>query len=253
MDESTKRSLSNFTMQLYSCFSYSQLSDLIKQNEDMDNPYLYQSSGQWCLTKNYYDEALPFFKKAILYGVDFPNKFWNTQMTDSIGSSIAKILTLYETNYNEKPIINLFILGFCYLSKCIDLLKVNAFESLENRADLFMYTSNKITCEVIPMGVLPQVFAISDLYKSAQGLNKNGYTVEAREKINSAVSLHNWLEDISVAGKDADEYTLEEIANIGEKRHENLFESFRKKLMNNEYSLNNNELSQIFDSLSQKY
>jgi|TARA_Y100000310_G_C20680319_1_gene815531 hypothetical protein len=252
MDEITKKQISNFTMELYSCNSYSKLLNLIDQYENMDNPYLYQSSGQWCLVKNYSNEAIPLFSKAIQYGINFPNKFWGTQMADSIGSAISKILTSYSTDYTKKPIINLFIQGYCYLSNCIDILNLNAFESLENRADLLIYSSNEITCEIVPMGVLPQVYTITDLYKSAQGLNKNGYSVEAREKLNAATNLHGWLEDISVAGRDADEYSLEEIVKIGEKRHSNLFESFRRKLLNNEFKLTTNDLNQITNSLSIK-
>jgi len=252
MIESAKKRIADYTMQLYSCNSYAALVNIVKENEDLDNPYLYQAAGQWCLLKNYYETALPYFKKAILYGCNFPNKIWNTQMADSVGSSISWILTSYKTNYVEKPITNLFIMGYCYLTNCINLLGDSAFESLSNRASLMIDVSGTIKPENIPMFHLPQVYAISDIYKSALGLNKHGFTTEAQEKFAYAVNLHEWLEDISVAGKDADDYTINEIVEIGDSRHQHLFKLFQNKLLNNEYLINELELNQIFDSLSEK-
>lgn len=252
MDELTKRQIASYTMQLYSCNSYAVLVNIVEENESLNNPYLYQAAAQWCLLKNLYKEALPYFKKAILYGCEFPNKIWNTQMADSVGSSISWILTSYQTDFTEKPITNLFIMGYCYLTNCINLLGDSAFESLSNRASLMMDISRAIIPESIPMFHLPQVYAISDIYKSSLGLNQHGYTNEAQEKLTYAISIHEWLEDISVAGKDADEYTIQEIVEIGTARHQYLFDLFKKKLLNNEYRINKKELNQIFDSLTKK-
>ena len=55
-----------------------------------------------------------------------------------------------------------------------------------------------------------------------------------------------------MAGKDADEYTIQEIVEIGEARHQSLFKLFRKQLLNNEYLIEIQELNQIFNSLSAK-
>jgi hypothetical protein len=252
MDELTKNQIMRYTRQLYSCNSYTFFLDIVKENENMDNPYVYQAAGQWCIQHNYYEEALPYFKKAILYGCEFPNKIWNTQMADAVGSSIAMVLTLYRTDYDERTLTNLFIMGYCYLTNCINLLGVQAYESLSNRASLLIDTSNAMHSADMPMFNIPHVYAISDIYKSSIGLVGVGFESEARDKLSYVADLHEWLEDITVAGRSADEYTIQELVEIGEDRHRYLFEKFEKKLLNNEYLINEMELDQILNSLSRK-
>jgi len=253
MDAITQQKIISFSQKLYTCRDSYDIEELVDEFKSLDNPYVYQAAAQTCLSLNEYDDALPLFKKAITYGLNFPNKYWGTQMSDALGSSMSKILTLFKIGHSGKSIENLYVLGYCYLSNCIEQLGENAFESYQERANLVNYTPQSIKNEIMPMGALFQVYAISDYYFSGQGFRNNGHSSESYKIINTATELHDYLEDISVAGKDADEYSLEEIVEIGKKRHEQLFNSLEKDLKKNKYSINGSELNKIFNLLERKY
>ena len=78
----------------------------------------------------------------------------------------------------------------------------------------------EITHKYLNIGLHNQVMAISDFYKASIGYRKNGYKEDANNALQNAIIKHEWLEDISVSGKDADEYTIENIAKIGSQRND---------------------------------
>ncbi len=90
------------------------------------------------------------------------------------------------------------------------------------------------------MSTIIDPFVISDLYFASQATDspyQNAY--------HDAKKLHNNLDDITIAGKDADDYSLEEMAQLGEKRHFALFETLEKKFMQKEFDLTDTELNSM--------
>ena len=250
LDATTQQKLVNFTNRLYTCRDSYDIEILVDEFKSINNPYFYQAAAQTCLSLNDYSNALPLFKKAISYGLNFSYKYWDDQVTtDAIGSSISKILTLFIVGNTGKAAENLYALGYCYLSKCIQQLGVSAFESYEARANLVNYTHPVIKNSIMPLFAISEVYAISDYFYSGAGLSRHGYSSEAYKNNNKANEIHDWLEDITVAGKDADKYSLEEIVEIGKKRHDKLFSTLQKDFKNNKYSISGSELNKIFNSV----
>ncbi len=241
-----------FSSSLNQCKSYSSLIELLAQYRKYNHPFFFQAAGQWCLVYNKDEQALPLFTEAVIMGLNFPNVFWNTISADSIGSSVAQLFVQYESKCFKKEKIVLFKLGYCYLTSCIELPNYNAYESLLRRAEMFVGSHDCIVNEILPMGILSQVFALSDFLRAANGHIKAGLVEQAQHSILQARKLHSWLDDITVNGKDADEYSIEEIAEIGIQRHKFLFNSWREDLLNNRIMLNKQQVIDICSSLSPK-
>ena len=57
------------------------------------------------------------------------------------------------------------------------------------------------------------------------------------DMLNMAKQIHSDLEDLSIAGKGANEYSIQEISLLGEKRHMEMFTRLEEKYFNGELDL----------------
>ena len=214
--------LTNFHNELSSCRGINDYIQLAKKYDQYENPYPFYYLASMTSNLGYEKDALNFYLKAISFGLEYPNKFWNTQLSDSIGSSVTHVIDKYkfdESIFELKK--NLCILGYAYLSNCINIMGMNAVDSYFNRGLLISKKDKaivEITHQYLNVAVLNQVMAISDFYNSSMGYKQLGHIEEAKNAFQNAIINHEWLEDISVNGKDADEYNIEEIAEIGRQR-----------------------------------
>jgi hypothetical protein len=92
------------------------------------------------------------------------------------------------------------------------------------RAKLF-FKFNSIIYErpLIAGPAIMEVNVLSDYYYGAVGSQNMGYEEDAELQYRKACELHSWLEDITVANKDADEYSIEEIAAVGKERNDHIY------------------------------
>ena len=63
--------------------------------------------------------------------------------------------------------------------------------------------------------------------------------------LQSARRIHQNLDDITIGGKDADEYSLLEISEFGEKRHLRLFKKLEEKFKTGMFNLTIDDLKNI--------
>ncbi|RZK13225.1 MAG: hypothetical protein EOO46_00010 [Flavobacterium sp.] len=187
-------------------------------------------------------------KKALIkgasFGTNFPSAFYNNLHIDSIGQCISDLLTQYPiANYSLA--LKASSLAYIYLSRCIELYPNRCYDSYRTRAVLFKDHENPMVMQAIVMehmglGVLIEPFIISDYYFAATAFQspfENHYFDASR--------LHSNLEDITIAGRDADEYTLEEMAEIGGLRHLQLFKILERQAEQGIFNMTTVELEQM--------
>lgn len=191
------------------------------------------------------DRAKGAFEKGASYGLVYPCAIYNSPLIDSIGQCLSDLVIYYPIK-DTSTATKVTSLAYIYLSRCIELYKREAQDSYRTRALLFKQHNNPMIPQGIlfknmGLGVLMEPFILSDFYFSSQATN-SPFRIEG---LQSAQDIHNRLEDISVGGKDADDYTLAEIALLGESRHLILFKILEEKYKKGEFNLTLDELISV--------
>jgi len=217
--------------QIQACRNWNQLQLLVTNYNNADNPDTFYHLGVGCILFDKYDEAKRLLIKGAKFGLKFPNEYFNTIFSDAIGQCFYNLVcNLDSQDYDT------FVLAYVYLSNCAQLMPRQAFDSLRSRA-LLMKHQDSFTMSFLftylGMGNLKEPLIISDLYFAGLGFKDNPKIQQ--ECFDDAKKLHIWLEDISVAGKDANDYSIQEMAILGEQRHKRLFDSLLPEFKVNKF------------------
>jgi hypothetical protein len=224
------------------CVDIFALNTFYAQKSNYPHPYISNKFGVKFLIRG--DKATG--KKALIqgasYGIQYPCQLYSNSFVDSIGQCFALLMTQYPIVDYAKA-MKATALGYIYLSRCIEMYPNSAYDSYRTRALLFKDHENPMVVEHLIMenlgiGILVEPFIISDFYFTSK-LVGNPH----QDAIQCAKRIHYSLEDIAVGGKDADEYSLQEIAELGGRRHHSLFKALETKYKNGEYNLGANELN----------
>lgn len=239
-----------FTNRLSGQYQEQAIVNLADEYAYLNHPYVYQAAGQACLSYRFYTGAIPLFRSAIKYGLEIPRDTTDALFFDPIGSSIAKILTQYDYDVEQTDVIDKLIkLGYYYLSMAIQLNQV-AFESLSSRAELTVL--QQFHNSIIPATHLREILTISDYVNAAQHLVDSGYSQESQEKWGYALKIQQDLEGIPISGKDAEEYSIREIAEIGTERHKEYLTRLTKDIKVKKILLQTEELEKFFSTVTPK-
>lgn len=219
------------------------LENLSVHLKDFGHPQIYYELGIAFFIKGDVQSAKKWLIKGASFGKSYPCSIYDHSFVNSIGQCYNILLTQY--SLNKIPSITIYkatCLAYIYLSKCIKLHPRTSQDSYRARALLFKdheapTIAHRVLLDNLSIGMLIEPFIISDFYFAAMA-NGSPY----RNCLNNAAILHSHLEDVSIAGKDANTYTLKELAEFGEKRHELLFTVAEIKYMNSEYDISNEEL-----------
>lgn len=192
-------------------------------------------------------EAKRHYLMGAKHGLNGAGQYYNTLHADSIGQCLTHLLTQFNLSRSE-AVEKATVLAYMYLSKCISVYGDDAYDSRRSRAILLKDHESPLTIQRFVMqnfmGKFKEVLILADLFKSAKGLASSNPSV-ARDSIATATSLHRELDDMSVAGKDADEYSLPEIAEIGSNRSEMVFRKLEPSFLQGAYNLTEAELKSI--------
>lgn len=197
---------------------------------NLSDPHVPYYAANWYLMRNRADAAMPYLFESARMGIRLPNAFWNGKAADAVGSAIAFIFIHRKGGGDERSLSALATIGYGYLSKCIALLGVKAFDSYEHRARLMLRTQHlghriNYGADGHQMAtMLSEPFAIADFCDAAVGHWLTEDAEARRECVLRAKRCHKELEWVPVAGKNGDDYTLEEIAEVGRSRHKILSE-----------------------------
>lgn len=216
--------------EIHSCSSLRHLQQLIAKYENSNHPDTFYHLGVCCIQNEEYEKAKTIFKKGAQYGLKYPNRYFNTIFSDGIGQCFYHLVEIIEIHD-----YNFFALAYIYLSNCINLTPRQAYDSMRSRAILINNSSfsQAFISNYLGMGNLKEPLVISDFYFAGIGFEDN-YEIQ-RQCFTDAKRIHNWLEDISVAGKDACDYSIEELSLIGETRHKMLYDNALRDFINNKF------------------
>jgi len=198
------------------------------QNSNTENPLYYQCLGIWFIQHGYHKLAIASFEKGATFGLQFPNRYWNTSFADSVGQCFFFI-----TDYYDKHEYNMFVLAYAYLSNCACLWPRRAFESLRSRATLLLNSphTDGFIMRYDRIGLIKEPLVISDFYFAGFEYNHDpDIKIQCLTKANK---LHRNLEDISVSGKGADTYSIRDMSIIGEARHARIYEAILPDIKSN--------------------
>ena len=185
-----------------------------------------------------YQESLDKFKFIIRTELENYNFTYDTVFSDAVGVSASFLIDKFYKNQNS-DYYDLFLIGFCYLSKHLEKCGNQMCDSLRYRAYLSdncqQYAQRFGMKQLNSISVIPIPMTISDYVNAAVRYEELGMRDQGNECMQRAFNLHSFLEDITIAGKDADSYLLPEIAEIGSNRLEqitkniNIYEIINRK------------------------
>lgn len=223
----------------------SDLEDIKNEYSTYEHPYpkYFLGSAYGAFGKD--REALDLYISAACPWLKVPNKFWNSAQTDTIGGSIARIITYYDLSVaSDKFKKSLYALGFSYLSKSIEILRGDKdkkmMDSLFHRGSISgqnKYYFDELVQNHLGYGYLSQVMSFSDFYLSHLEYLRDGNKERAEDAFDNAERMVNWLGQISVSGKPANEYTYEELTKVGVRRNDSMYENMKDEILDGKYNL----------------
>ena len=228
---------------IHKCEDLSMLNYAYNQYGDYNHPQICYDFGTEFLIKGDKNKAQEVLFKGAKYGTKFPCAIYGNALIDSVGQCMALLMTQFP-NGERKYSLKVTALAYIYLSRCIELHPNDAQDSYRTRALLFAnhqggFQVQTLIMDNVGMGVMPEPFIISDFYFASQIVNS-----PYRNALQSAQRIHHSLGDTTIGGKDADEYTLEEMAEFGSKRHQMLFKKLEEKYKSGTFDLAAEELAQ---------
>ncbi|MFN8343726.1 MAG: hypothetical protein U0X91_01905 [Spirosomataceae bacterium] len=229
---------------IHNCSDLRTLTHVFNQKGDYDNPQISYDFGVAFIIKGDKVNAKKALIKGASFGLKYPCSFYDTPFIDAVGQCFMLLLTQYPI-YNSEKVISASCLSYIYLSRCIEQSGREAHDSLRSRALLFKDHENpmvwqSIIMDNLGMGVLVEPFIISDFYFASQASGSPHHNA-----LQSARRIHQNLDDITIGGKDADEYSLPEMAEFGEKRHFLLFKKLEEKFKAGRFNLTIEDLKNI--------
>jgi hypothetical protein len=231
------------------CTDLNSLNEFYNKIGHLNHPSVFHKLGVKYLIFGDKLNAKKLLVKGAKFGLNYPVEYFDKSDIDSIGQCFTLLVTQFYLLNDDKDTINptsfykSTCLAYIYLSRAIELNENLAYDSLRSRAILFkdnngMNVVINVLFDILNRDVLKEPFIVSDFYFAA--------TIENNpNKINdmkSAKNMHNWLEDISIAGKDADEYQLDELSRIGKSRHSQLYTLMKSKFFNGDFFMENIEV-----------
>jgi hypothetical protein len=240
-----KLNFEKFHNQITNCTSFSNLK-VIAENYDGHSYYL-QSIGQYALREfEEYDFAKMQFINAISVGLKYPEEYFNSKWSHSFGASISFLLAYTDAykflknkdgnwhSSNYKDLKKAMVVAYLFISNCIKKNKNIMGDSHAERSLLLM-EKNMIWGRILVeeyrhlLGSTSKqdssVLTIYDNVMAAKFYQSVGHVNMGNKNLMVARNTHNLLEDIAIAGKDANRYSLNEIAELGRRRHNRIFDT----------------------------
>jgi hypothetical protein len=226
---------------IHNCQDLPSLNHLYNQKGNFNHPQIGYDFGVSFLIKGDKANAKKALTQGAIYGLQYPCPIYNHALIDSVGQCLSLLITQFPIADSSKA-MEITSLGYIYLSRCIELHPRRTQDSYKTRALLFKDHENpmvvqSLIMENVGMGILVAPYIISDFYFSSQAdgsPHQNCYQIAKR--------IHQGLNDMTIGGKDADDYSLDEMAEFGEKRHLMLFKTLEQKYKNGEFNLTIEEL-----------
>jgi len=182
------------------CSNLNVLNTLYKSSSYND-PYTHYSFGVSFFRLGDSLTAKENFIKGARFGLKQNLSLYNHPFIGKVGQCFSYLVSSYSMIHEHA--FWAVQLGYLYLSKSIEMTNGRAFENYVARSFLLSQDENPMVSDAflsvnIGDGILKEPLILSDYYFGSY--HSNGQLVEL---LNNAENIHEWLEDISIAGKDA--------------------------------------------------
>jgi len=224
------------------------LNDIIRKYSNVDHPHIHFCIAVRALLLDQKDIAKKFYISGASFGLVYPSQYYDTIFSDSIGECLAHLITQFsfkiDSVENGAAFDNSIKLAYVFLSKCISLYPDKAYDSYKTRAMLMEEKDAMNLTLKLGMFVMKDPFVIADYYRASTGYNNDPGT--KNDCLQSARRIHANLGDVGVGGKDADEYTAQEMTEFGLRRHAALFKVLEDEYKEGKFNTNKSALEKLF-------
>ena len=167
------------------------------------------------------------FKKILLNEIENNFSTYDTIFSDSIAmSAFSLIYNYYKDFLSDFDYFELFKLSYYYYCSHIKIAGNKMYDSLSDRgilcdenSRLIQTISNNAT-NSLSVNPIPQI--MSDYYYASLALKENGIIDQSQQCYYRAQELFEFLQDMTINGKQGYNYTINEMAKIGKDRTENI-------------------------------
>lgn len=218
------------------CQDLETLRHLYNLKGDYNHPLICYAFGNAFLNMDDKASAKKALTQGGIYGIQYPCPLYENVSIDAVGQCLSLLMTEYPIA-DKANAIKVTALGYIYLSKSIALQPRKAHNSYKTRGLLFKEHENKMVVrslitDNVGLLVFVEPYIISDFYITSQAKdtpNKSLLMIARR--------IHQGLEDTTIGLKDADEYSLDEMADFGIKQHLTLFRTLEERYKNGQFNL----------------
>jgi hypothetical protein len=226
---------------IYECKDLETLLHIYNQKGNYNHPQICYDFGTAFLNKADKANAKKALIQGAIYGIHYPCALYENAFVNAVGQCLSLLMTQFPIA--DKPgALKVTALGYIYLSRCIELHPGKAYDSYKTRALLFKEHENKMVVRTLIMdhvglNVLVEPYIISDFYFASRASESSHQSL-----LQSARRIHQGLQDTKIGLKDADNYSLEELADLGKKQHFTLFKALEERYKNGQFNLTTNQI-----------
>ena len=238
-----KRSLTNIEVvsivnRIQTCTNLTALELPYQDFKDIGHPGIYHALGVRFLILKDKVKAKELFIKGSLFGAEHPSIYYDSLFIDSIGQCLAYLMTHFNIN-NCRKVVSITALAYVYLSRCIELYPLQAYDSYRTRAILLKDHERQREVEnlfedIFKLNVNFEALYISDLYL-ASTINNDPEDFQNARKIYQYVLDKVWI------FKQSFESTVE----IGKSQHLIAYQKLGTAYKNKKLSFTINDLLTI--------
>ena len=236
------------TVEISSAKSVAALNDIIRKYGNVNHPHIHFCIAVRALLLDQKDIAKKFYVSGASFGFIYPSQYYDTIFSDSMGECLTHLITQFsfeiDSLENGEAFDSSIKLAYVFLSKCISLYPDKAYDSYRARAMLMQEEDAMNLTLKLGMFVMKDPFIIADYYRASTGYNNDPSTKS--DCVQSARRIHANLGDVGVGGKDADEYTAQEITEFGLRRHAALFKVLEEEYKEGKFNTSKAALERLF-------
>jgi len=252
-----KRMVKSLNKKISSIRSVEDIEEIQDEYSIYNSPYPNQYLAHAYLMFDHDRKAMKSFVKSASPWLEVPNRYWNSQFSVSVGSSLSEIINRCKMCDVEDNIAKkVYALSFSFLSRSMEIIRNSEggamMESLFNRGVVSGQNKNnflRLVQKYVGYGKMTKVMSFSDFYLSRLEYLRYGDKEGAATAYKNAKKEKDWLEDLSVAGKEANRYTEKELAEIGKSRNEKMYESMKEDILDGEYNIGQDEFEKAIYSV----
>lgn len=224
------------SQEIHYCKDLETLRQLYNQKGNYNHPQICYEFGTAFLNMDDKDNAKKAFTQGAIYGIQYPCALYGDVLIEAVGQCLSLLMTKFPIA-DKADAIKVTALGYIYLSRSIALNPENAYDSYRTRGLLFKEHENKMVVrslitDNVGLFIFVEPYIISDFYITSQAKD-----TPYKNLLQIARRIHRGLEDTTIGLKDADEYSLDEMADLGEKQHQALFRTLEEGYKNGQFNL----------------